>query len=108
MIYESIDTASQLRDRFQDYGRYGTFTYEAYDLIFDYLDSMDGDLELDVIALCCEINEAHWTDVAEDYEVDLSEIEDADDQKRAVIDYVQDNTAYIGETNEGNLVYFAF
>lgn len=45
---------------FHDYDRYDQFGYSALRALFDYLedyeDNMGGELELDVIALCCD-----WT-----------------------------------------------
>jgi hypothetical protein len=46
---------------FRDYGRETQFTYEALKVIFDWLEELaeccDDEIELDVIAVCCEFAE---------------------------------------------------
>ena len=43
MIIQTIDNASQLRDEFEKSGRKSQFTYQAIDLLFDYLSDMGAD-----------------------------------------------------------------
>jgi len=94
---------------FVDMGRQDSFTYEGKKALYDYLvemeDGMGSEIELDVIALCCEYSEhATALEAAKEYgfEVDgpwfgahrlvamISEIkgiEDSDDEDlRAVVD----------------------
>lgn len=98
-------------DAFKRAGRENQFSYEGLSVLFDYLEECEADtgeeLELDVIALCCDFAEAHYTDIAEQYSIDLSEIEDDDDQKRAVEDYLQDEGVLVGEV-EGGFVFRQF
>jgi len=46
---------------FKDYGRENQFTIKALDILFDYLEQLESDLneqmELDVIAICCDYTE---------------------------------------------------
>ena len=46
-------------EAFYDMGRSEQFSYEALCVLFDYLDEyeQEPDLELDVVALCCEFSE---------------------------------------------------
>lgn len=46
-------------------------------------------------------------DIASNYSIDLSECEDDDERKEAVLDYLNDNTMVVGETDTG-IVYQAF
>ena len=51
----------QFQDAFERMGRGTQFSYEAQRALFDYLENLEQDLgeeiELDVIALCCEYQE---------------------------------------------------
>ena len=55
MITETL-TKSQFSDAFYKMGRGNQFSYEAKNLIYDYLDELDN-YELDVIGICCEFAE---------------------------------------------------
>ena len=49
-------TKSQFSDAFYKSGRGEQFSYEARNLIYDYLDELEN-YELDVIGICCEFAE---------------------------------------------------
>jgi hypothetical protein len=103
---------SQFVDAFHAYGRYDSFGYDALRLIFDYLEQYEQDcneeLELDVIAICCDYNVSHWTDVAQDYRIDLSDADgDADEEEQIVLEYLNDNTMVLG-TCADSIVFQCF
>lgn len=82
---------SQFRDEFHRAGRGKQFSYEALGLLFDYFDE-DEDMELDVIALCCEFVEMTEEEVRDSYSVS---------SERDIADFLQENTIYIGATDAG-------
>ena len=94
-------------DAFHAYKRYDQFGYTALQVLFEYLeeyeDSADEELELDVIALCCDYSVDSVADIASNYDIDLSECEE---RKFAVLDYLQDNTQICGEYEDENGVHF--
>lgn len=96
---------------FVDAGRKDQFSYEGLSVLFDHLEQMESDngeeIELDVIALCCDYYEDTVKAIAENYSIDLSECEDEDEERETVRDYLQDNTTLAGETSDG-FVYLAF
>lgn len=98
-------------DAFHAFDRYDQFGYEALKVIFEYLeeyeDSTGEEIELDVIAICCDYNAEHYTDIASNYSIDIDGL-DEDEAKEAVIEYIQDNSAYLGEATDGVLVYQVF
>ena len=59
------------REAFRVYGRNETFTYEGLGALFDYLEELEEDIgeeiELDVIALCCDYSEWESLDGFNDY-----------------------------------------
>ena len=85
----------QFCDAFRDMGRNEQFTYEAKRALFDYLEELGEDIgeeiELDVIALCCEWNEETLEDVLHYY--DLESLEE-----------LEENTTVL-ELPNGNILY---
>ena len=97
---------------FHVYNRYDQFGYQALRVIFDYLEQYEQDcneeLELDVIAICCDYSTDHYKDIADNYKIDLSDAEgDEDAEKEIVLDYLNNNTMVLGET-DCEIVYQVF
>jgi len=67
MTMKSTVTKMDFQDAFKDMGREKQFSYDGLEALFDYLESYEEDtgedIELDVIALCCEYTE--YADLAE-------------------------------------------
>jgi hypothetical protein len=109
---QTIENASQFRDEFRQRGRADQFSYEALGLLFDYLEEVDPDYDLDVIALCCEYSEESAADIARNYGIDLNDCdpEDGDYEEQcaaAVLAYLHDHTSVVGVTPSG-IVYAQF
>jgi len=104
---------SDFHDAFRSYDRMENFSYEGRNLLFDFLEEMESDtgeeMELDVIAICCDFNEDTVEGIASNYSIDLSDFDEDDDEgrKEAVLEYLNDNTMVVGETPTG-IVYQAF
>jgi hypothetical protein len=108
-IIQTIDTASQFRDQFRQCGRANQFSYEALGLLFEYLNDCGSDIELDVVAICCEFSEESWQDIASYYSIrGFDACEDEDSQMAAVRSYLEDNTSIVGETSTGSFVFVQF
>ena len=95
---------------FVDADRKENFSYEALGLLFDYFESYEEEtgqeIELDVIAICCEYAEDTVQDIARNYSIDIEDL-DLGEQIEAVRDYLNDNTILVGETATG-FVYLSF
>ena len=98
---------SQFRDAFYDMDRGSQFSYEALELLYDMFEELDENMELDVIAICCDYNEDDWESIANNYSIDLDDCEDEDEKKECVETYLSENTYLIGKTDEG-FIYQAF
>ena len=101
---------------FVDANRKENFSYEALGLLFDYFESYEEEtgqeIELDVIAICCEYSEDTVADIARNYSIDLNdadpEADDYEDQCRQIVfDYLSDRTSVVGNTADG-FVYLSF
>jgi len=98
---------SDFRDAFRDMDRKENFSYEGLELLYDMFEELDPDWELDVIAICCDFNEDDWESIADNYSIEFDEEADDDEKENLVIDYLQENTLFVGKTDSG-LVYQAF
>ena len=82
---------------FRNMGRDIQFTRDGLMVLFEYIeeyeDSCGGEVELDVIALCCEYSEDCADDIIGNYclEDDVEGMDD-DEKRDFVRDYLNDNT----------------
>lgn len=79
---------------FRDLGREDQFSYEAKRMLFDHLEDVDPDHDLNVIALCCAYAEDDQDDARRNYSI-----------KGDVLDWLQENTIVVGVTPDGAVVY---
>jgi hypothetical protein len=101
---------------FVDANRRDNFSYEALGLLFAYFEELEEgmgeEIELDVIAICCDYAEDTVEGIARNYGIDLNdadpEADDYDDQCRQIVfDYLSDRTSVVGDTADG-FVYLSF
>jgi len=83
MIYQEI-SKNDFRDAFNRMDRSENFSFDALGVLFDMLDDLSScvDIELDVIALCCDYTEyadlaEFWKDYDEDTYPDRASIEES-------------------------------
>ena len=102
---------SEFCDYFQKI-RPDNFSREGLEQLFDYFESYERDtgeeIELDVIAICCEYSEQSWQAIASDYSIEIDENENEEEQAQQVMDYLCDNTSVIGSTSDNKLIYQNF
>ena len=112
-IVQTLSKSSFI-DAFKQSSRKDQFSYEALGAIFDcleeYSDSTGEPVELDIVAICCEWSEAHWSDIAREYSVDLNDFaddEDDDERIQAVYETISDQTTML-DLGDGNFVFIQF
>lgn len=102
---------SDFRDSFKRI-RPDNFSYEGLGLLFDYFEQYEDDIgeeiELDVIAICCEWAEDTLENIASNYSIDISGLEDASEIEYTVLEYLNDHTQVAGVTDNGSIVYQQF
>ena len=112
----TISTAYELQAEFNRYDRSENFTPAGVRVLFDYLEEISEgsgeDINLDIIGLCCEYSEDTFEDIAANYRIDLTDrygeiIDDVEEIKRIVLDYLNNNTVVCGVTGT-TAVYAAF
>lgn len=86
------------------------FSREALHLLWNYFEQYEDDcqveMELDVIAICCQFTEQSVLDVASDYDIDLADCIDADERLQAVTEYLEDHTTIIGILDDGKTIVY--
>lgn len=119
--YQFIDMMQEARP--------DNFTISGLRVLFDYLDELSDDcdqaFEFDAIAIACEYTEADALEVYNRYKPDLNLDEDEqalfdlyhdtdqahlldDTLKPKIVEYLEYNTCFVGETNSGKLVFADF
>ena len=87
-------------NEFKLYNRSNNFSIQGLHILFESLKQTAIDcemnIEMDVIALCCEYNEDSITDIIDNYGIDLSD-ESFDSKEELVAEYLQDNTSICGQ-----------
>ena len=105
------------KNAFERCGRKDQFTPEGLSTLFDFLEeyeeSTGEEIELDVIALCCEYEETDYRDVADSYGIVLEPNPDDDEEItqeniETVREYLNDHTLYVGESSDGVFLFQSF
>ena len=100
-------------DAFKRYNRQDQFSSEGFEVLFDYLENLSEDtgesIELDAVALCCDYYESSIQELIDNYNIDLSEVDEDDPDSiiEVVREYLEENTSVCGQVSNG-FVYAAF
>ena len=107
-------TLHTFRDAFYRMGRKDQFSYEGLEILYDAMEEIEQDtgeeIEMDVIALCCDYAESTIDELISDYDIDTSDCDpdDEDAIEDTVREYMGQNTVVYGETSDGSIVYARF
>ena len=102
------------RESFYKMGRKEQFSYDGLEILFNYIEEVEQDtgeeMELDVVALCCDYAEATIDGLIRDYVIDMSDCDTDDEEaiKETVMEYMEQNTSVCGVTSDGSVVYAQF
>ena len=100
------------RQAFYDCDRQDHFPNGGLSVLWDYLESYEEDtgeeIELDVIAFCCDYNQMTFEEVIKAYCLDASECVDLSEQRDLVMDYLNDNTSVVGEVGDDEVIFAGF
>ena len=103
--------SSDFVDAFRTYGRQNQFSYDGLCALFEYLEEMeDGmgeEMELDVIALCCDFSEfADPIEAATEHGWEADPDADDNENKEAALEWLQDRTSVI--THDSGIIIQSF
>ena len=89
---QTINTTSQFVQAFRAMDRGEQFSYNGLDALYNHLEDMDEDYELDVIELCCEWSESTIDEALACYSLDsLEELK----ENTIVLEIDDDNILYM-------------
>lgn len=106
----TIDNAYELKRRFEEANR-DYFSVTACEALIEEFEALGENVELDIVAICCDYTEAEPEDIYNDYEnlEDIAETkdEDGDIDEDALIDALNYHT-YAIKLNNGCILYQNF
>ena len=91
---------------FNDMGRENQFSYDGLKALFDMLEEIDPDYKLDVIGLCCDYTEATPIEIADMYNIELTNDKDIDEDM--VSDFLTGRGVLIGFISSGSILFQNF
>lgn len=104
-MYQTITESDFIR-AFEDMNRENNFSVEGRIALFNFFEEVDPDMELDVIAICCDYAEyANVKELKEDHS-HLLEDEEYDNDEY-VLDYFRDQTTTL-ELKSGGIIIASF
>lgn len=95
---------SEFVDEFARMGRGAQFSYEALEILFEYLDREE-DYSLDVIAICCSYSEQSAAQVIQTFNLDIADCPKNTTLRDFAWEYLLKRWIYLGETPVG-FVFF--
>jgi len=105
-------TFNNFRNAFAFANRSNNFSYAGLEALFNYLEEIEQEtgeeMELDVIAICCDYSEDTLGDIVENYSIDVSEADDASDEADIVEEYLQEHTSLVARLDGANGVSFVY
>jgi hypothetical protein len=105
-MYKTI-TENSFISAFDECNRGNNFSYEGRKALFNYLEEIDLEQELDVIALCCEFVEyANEEEYLKEYSTDLEQkdFDTLEDFYQEVRQEIQDKTQFIDIDGESFII----
>ena len=83
------------------------FSREGLRILFDYFEQLEDatgeSIDLDVVSISCNFTEDTFENIAEQYDIDLSDCEDFDieDKKQIVREFLEHEEVLVGEVSDG-------
>lgn len=110
-IMKTTINLHQFREAFREV-RPDNFSYEGLEALYQYFDEYEQntgeEMELDVIAICCDFSEDTWQNIAQYYNIDINSAENDEDKAEIVKDFLLDEGVFVGEGANGCFVYQQF
>jgi N12 class adenine-specific DNA methylase len=102
----------QFYDAFKEI-RPDNFSYEGLQLLFEHLESVEEEtgqeIELYVIAICCDYSENTIDDIVEQYDIDVPDyLEEKEEITEYVSEQLEKETLVVGVTDNNTIVYLGF
>lgn len=104
-------TKSDFTAAFHNMGRGDQFTHKGLSELYDFLTEMEygtgEEMELDVIALCCDFGEDHYTDLVVNMDIDTEHCEYEEEVFQTVLDELNDTTMVVYADETSGMIMYA-
>jgi len=95
---------------FKDAGRGTQFSRVALSELFDYLEQLESDsgveIELDVVAICCDYTESTFAELIEQYDIPI-DFDPGKSELDQIVDWMTDRTSVVAVLDD-SIVYANF
>jgi hypothetical protein len=95
---------------FEDAGRGTQFSRVALFELFDYLEQLESDsgveIELDVVAICCDYTESTYAELIEQYDIPIDS-DYGESEETQIVDWLNDRTSVVAMLDY-SVVYLNF
>ena len=103
-------------EAFNSHNRSNNFTPEALRALFEFFEDMESggeEIELDVIAICCEFSQSSVQDIMSDYQISLDDLglesdADIEDIQLALEGWLNNETIVVGSFDDHTICYGEF
>lgn len=103
---------SDFRDEFRAYGRGNNFSYKGFEVLFDFLEGINPDMELDVIGIDYEFYEYTIEELDEDYGYMMDKSKDeyvnVEEYYSDLLDMAEERTIVLQVPSEDTYIIQAF
>lgn len=100
------------RQAFHNMDRGNQFSYEGLELLYDYLEECDENIELDVIAICCDFSECSIDEFLDAFpdvvEADPDYFSNDENKIQAIEDYIQYNGGWYSIVSNHSVIFSNF
>ena len=97
---------SDFRTAWAKSSRYQSFSYEGLEILFDFLEEVEPDHDLDLVVLDSAYAESDLDDLIRDYGYAMDEEEEM--TLEAFAEYIGRESTVLGITSQGTIVYLQF
>jgi hypothetical protein len=96
-------------DEFNRYDRGEQFSRDGLNQLFNYMEEVNSEYDLDVIALCCDFSQCslrEFLDAFPSVEEELEPIRDSEEIREAISNYIEKNGFWFAFVENGQEVIF--
>ena len=99
---------SDFRTEWAKSSRAESFSYEGLEILFDFLEEVEPDHDLDIVALDSAYAESDLEDLIRDYGYAMDEEDEEELTLDNFADYIGRESTVLGITSHGTIVYLQF
>lgn len=99
---------SDFRTEWAKSSRAESFSYEGLEILYDFLEEVEPDHDLDIVALDSAYAESDLEDLIRDYGYAMDEEDEEELTLDNFKDYIERESTVLGTTSHGTIIYLQF